>query len=151
MSNSVYVDTNIILSILLESEKYREAEELLVRFHKESLVTSGIAINEAFYVATFEYYKQRGLVKSKYSLRKKIKNKGYPNEVIRLIMGFIDDLNIKVLEDYYDLQEYVDIMTKYRLLPNDAQIALTCKHYGIETILTFDEDFKGIPWLKVIP
>ena len=25
------------------------------------------------------------------------------------------------------------------------------KHYGIDTILTFDEDFKRIPWLKVVP
>jgi hypothetical protein len=68
-----------------------------------------------------------------------------------LITGFISDLNIKVLEDYYDFQEYVNIMTKYRLLPNDAQIALTCKHHGIGTILTFDEDFKRVPWLKVVP
>lgn len=30
-------------------------------------------------------------------------------------------------------------------------IAVTAKHYGIDTILTFNEDFKQIPWLKVIP
>jgi len=40
---------------------------------------------------------------------------------------------------------------KYRLLPADALIALTCKHYEIDTILTFDEDFKRVPWLEVIP
>jgi len=28
---------------------------------------------------------------------------------------------------------------------------LTCQHHGIDTILTFDEDFKRVPWLKVIP
>ncbi|MCD6428768.1 MAG: PIN domain-containing protein [Desulfurococcales archaeon] len=38
-----------------------------------------------------------------------------------------------------------------RLLPSDAIIALTCKHYGIDTILTLDEDFKQVPWLKVVP
>ncbi len=42
-------------------------------------------------------------------------------------------------------------MRKYRLTPNDAIIALTCRHYGIDVILTFDENFKRIPWLKVIP
>jgi len=44
-----------------------------------------------------------------------------------------------------------DIAKEYGLLPADALIAATCKHYGIETIATFDEDFKRIPWLKTIP
>ncbi|MEB3755566.1 MAG: PIN domain-containing protein [Desulfurococcales archaeon] len=42
-------------------------------------------------------------------------------------------------------------MRKYRLTPSDAIIALTCKHYSIDTILTFDEDFKRVPWLEVMP
>lgn len=42
-------------------------------------------------------------------------------------------------------------MIEYKLLPGDAIIALTCKHHGIDTILTFDEDFKRVPWLKVVP
>ena len=42
-------------------------------------------------------------------------------------------------------------MRNYNLLPGDALIAITARHYGIDTILTFDEDFKKIPWLKVIP
>jgi len=40
---------------------------------------------------------------------------------------------------------------KYKLTPSDAVIALTCRYYGIDVILTFDEDFKRAPWLKVIP
>ncbi len=48
-------------------------------------------------------------------------------------------------------QIVIEIMKEYGLLPNDALIAATCKHYGIDTILTFDGDFKRIPWLKVIP
>ena len=56
----------------------------------------------------------------------------------------MDDLRIKVLEDYYDFREHIQVMTTYRLLPNDAQIALTRKHYGIDTILAFDEDFLSV-------
>ncbi|WP_148679244.1 PIN domain-containing protein [Aeropyrum pernix] len=48
-------------------------------------------------------------------------------------------------------QEFTKTLLNYKLLPNDAQIALTCKHYEIDTILTFNEDFKIVPWLKVIP
>ncbi|MEM1608634.1 MAG: PIN domain-containing protein, partial [Ignisphaera sp.] len=56
-----------------------------------------------------------------------------------------------VLQDVATTEEIHEIMLKYKLLPGDAIIALTCKRYGIDTILTFDEDFKRIPWLKIIP
>ncbi len=151
MNGLVYLDTSIILSILLETEKYQAAEDVLASFQDKTFVTSGIALNEAFYVATFEYYRQKGLVKSRYSLREVIGRQGYPREVVELVLEFVNDLRIKVLEDYYDFKEYIQVMTTYRLLPNDAQIALTCRHYDIDTILTFDEDFKRVPWLKVVP
>ena len=48
-------------------------------------------------------------------------------------------------------QVALDVMERYGLLPNDAIIAATCRHYSIDTIITFDEDFRRIPWLKVIP
>ena len=48
------------------------------------------------------------------------------------------------------VKEASEIAIKYGLLPNDSLIAATCKHYGIDTVATFDEDFKRIPWLKAI-
>lgn len=60
-------------------------------------------------------------------------------------------LDIMVLKDTTSLEQLLDTMIRYNLTPSDAIIALTCKHYGIDTILTFDEDFKRVPWLKVIP
>ncbi|MCS7131078.1 MAG: PIN domain-containing protein [Archaeoglobaceae archaeon] len=42
------------------------------------------------------------------------------------------------------------IISKYGLLPNDALIAATCKHYGIKKIATFDEDFKRVDFLEVL-
>ena len=53
--------------------------------------------------------------------------------------------------DILDLDELINVVTQYHLPPNDGQIAITCKHYKIETIATFDEDFKRMPWLKTIP
>ena len=114
-------------------------------------MTSGIAVNETLYVATYEYYKQKGVIKGRYGLRKLIIRQGYPGEVLNAISSFLKELDVVVLSDYFDYDEYFQIIREYRLLPNDAQIALTTKHYGIDTILTFDEDFKRIPWLRVIP
>ena len=40
--------------------------------------------------------------------------------------------------------------SKYKLLPNDALIVATCKHYGINKIATFDPDFKRVDFLEII-
>jgi hypothetical protein len=42
------------------------------------------------------------------------------------------------------------IIKQYGLLPNDALIAATCKHYGIKRIVTLDEDFNRIDFLEVV-
>lgn len=39
---------------------------------------------------------------------------------------------------------------KYHLLPNDALIVSTCEFYGIDTIATFDDDFKRVETLKIL-
>lgn len=41
--------------------------------------------------------------------------------------------------------QIINTMDNYRLASRDAIIALTCKHYGISTILSLDEDFKRAP------
>lgn len=50
-----------------------------------------------------------------------------------------------------EYKEVLSVVASLRLLPSDAIIALTCRHHGVDTILTFDEDFKRVPWLKVVP
>ncbi len=146
-----YIDTSIILAILLETEKSSLAQDILEAYSEYKLVISGIAINEALYVATYEYYRLKGEIKGKHGLRKLIARKGYPKEVLDTINSFLKDLDVEIIGDHYEHTEYLKLLREYKLLPNDAQIALTCKHYAIGTILTFDEDFKRVPWLKVIP
>lgn len=50
--------------------------------------------------------------------------------------------DILILENRCDIEDFRNIMEKYKLLPNDALIVATCKHYGIKKIATFDEDFR---------
>jgi len=146
-----YIDTSFILGILLETEKSDLAEQTLEAHRDLRLIISGIAINEALYVAAYEYYKQRDEVKGGYDLRRLIAKQGYPKEVIDAIDSFLKDLSIEIVSDYFNYEEYLQIIQEFKFLPNDAQIALTCRHYGINTILTFDEDFKRVPWLRVVP
>jgi len=146
-----HIDTSFILSILLETEKSNLAEQILETYHDLYLIISGIAISEALYVAAYEYYRQRGMIRGRYDLRKLIIKQGYPREVIDAIGSLLRDLNVEIVNDYFNYNEYLQIMQDFKLLPNDAQIVLTCWHHGIDAILTFDEDFKRVPWLKVIP
>ena len=69
------------------------------------------------------------------------------------------NIQIQFLREYFselEINERVkqiamEVMREYGLLLNDALIASTCRHYGIDTILTFDKDFKRVPWLRAIP
>ena len=47
-------------------------------------------------------------------------------------------------------QVALGIMRQYGSLPSNAIIAAACKHYDIDTIITFDEDFKQVPWLTAL-
>ncbi|MEB3779049.1 MAG: PIN domain-containing protein [Desulfurococcales archaeon] len=75
----------------------------------------------------------------------------YVKDELATLRHLLSDYNIITLQDKAAINKIHEIRIKYRLLPGDAIIALTCKHYSINTIRTFDEDFKRIPWLKVLP
>ena len=49
------------------------------------------------------------------------------------------------------VEELLDLIKSYGLLPNDALIVIAALKHGISTIVTFDEDFRRVPWLRVIP
>ncbi|WP_203219001.1 PIN domain-containing protein [Geoglobus acetivorans] len=70
-------------------------------------------------------------------------------EVISDVSNVLDYWEIKVLPPA-TYQEMFDAITAYGLLPNDALIAATCKHYGIRKIATFDDDFKRVYFLEIV-
>jgi predicted nucleic acid-binding protein len=43
------------------------------------------------------------------------------------------------------IEEILDLVESYGLLPNDALIVITALKHGISTIATFDEDFRRVP------
>ena len=68
---------------------------------------------------------------------------------LHLLNSIKDKLVILELnEEIFDVSK--EVIEKYRLLPNDALIAATCKHCGITKIATFDEDFKRVDFLEVV-
>ena len=147
----MFLDTNAIVYYLHDVKPYSEIIENLVT--GESLYTSMKVIDEVIYTLTrIKAWRDLGIRRIE-ELREYIRRHGYKSfeQEIDMVYELIRQLGIIVLEDKVSLQELIDVIKRFKLLPADGIIALTCKHYGIDTILTFDEDFKRVPWLRVLP
>lgn len=146
----IFVDTNILYHIIHKTPRTEEALTTLEANPGDYIIDT-VVHNEIIYASTMHYLEHRYGVKGAYTARKWIKKHGYPREVIDAIRELIKRLNIRLIPSIYTEEELYKALTEFKLLPSDAIIALTCKHHGIRTILTFDEDFKRVSWLKVVP
>ena len=145
------VDTNIFVEYLFDGDRADEAERLLASY-TDLAVTVGI-IDEVEFVIIRRLAKKRLGIRKLSRLKEHIRKKGldFAIDMLERYTVMLQEFDITILRDYAEPKELLETMRKYQLTPSDAIIALTCKHYDINTILTFDEDFRGIPWLKVIP
>ncbi len=152
MKEYVFVDSNVFIQLLYEGARTPEAEELLDKY--PLLATSiGVVDEVLHFIVRKEAMNKYGIRRS-YDLRKLVRSKGvrFAKESINNFVSLLKELYVKVVADVEaQPSRIVTIMDNYRLSPRDAIIALTCRHYSIDTILTFDEDFKRVPWLKVVP
>ena len=146
-----FVDSNVLAYYIFKSEYTEVAAKLLVEY--EDLATSIRVIDEVMFLVI------RRLALERLGLRRLDKVKAYVSkhglefalDKLTMLRNVIKELDIIVLRDAASFEELLDTMVRYNMTPSDAIIALTCKNHGIDTIITFDEDFKRIPWLKVIP
>ncbi len=148
----LFLDANAILYYLHNVKPYSQIIEDVIA-EEDGLYTSIRVLDEAiFTIVRTKVWVSLGIRRIE-KLREYIQKQGYKHfdEEINKLCKFLEDTGIDVIEDKATLKQFIEVARKYRLLPADAVIALTCKHYGIDTILTFDEDFKRVPWLKVIP
>ena len=150
MEYLIFLDTNILYHIL-HNTPWTEKTLVLLEENPGDYIIDMVVHNEIIYTSTMHYLEHKHAIKGVYSAKQWINRHGYPGEVINAIRELVKRLNIKIVSSIYTEQELYKTLADYNLLPSDAIIALTCKHYGINTLLTFDEDFKRIPWLKVTP
>lgn len=143
---AVLIDANVVVSLLIHSEKTEEAKLLLGKI-EEPVVALNV-VEEIIYVGLSLIYGVRG-----FKLKKKILKEGISKEAdgfFNTLESFLSEYGIEIFSTPNDLKELLRIIRKYRLLPNDALIAATCKHHGIKKIATFDPDFKRVDFLEII-
>jgi len=151
MKEYVFVDSNMFIQLLYEGTRASEAEELLNRY--PLLAISIGVVDEVLHFIVRREAMNKYSVRRAYDLRKLVRSKGisFAKESLNKFASLLKELYVKIVADAdAEPSEIIIIMDNYRLSPKDAIIALTCKHYGINTILTFDEDFKRIPWLTAV-
>jgi predicted nucleic acid-binding protein len=145
----IFIDTNIVLNHLYETSLSDEAEKIL---RGEGLCTSGIVINELLFVIARTKASTKLGIKTIKGFRNYIAEHGYSfcEDEFTGLYDFLELLEIRIFNDHFDKNEFMGIATRCKLLPNDALIAATCKHYGITQIATFDADFKRVEFLEII-
>ncbi len=148
----IYVDSNALV-YLLHDVKPKSDLVVNILSSRDEVYTSLRTIEETSYILVRVYLSKHYGARGIYQVKDLIRKQGleHVKEELAILRRLLSDYNIITLQDKATIEEIHETMIKYRLLPGDAIIALTCKHYGINTILTFDEDFKRIPWLKAIP
>ena len=148
----LFLDSNAILYYLHDVKPYSQIVEDITSGEDE-LYTSIRVLDEAiFTIVRTKAWIKLGIRRIE-KLREYVRKHGYGffEEDVNRLYKFLEEANIAVVEDRATPQELIEVAKQFHLLLADALIALTCKHHGIDTILTFDEDFKRIPWLKVVP
>ena len=141
----VLYDSNILIKYLAGDEKARTLVENVSSGEWEGYITVTI-VSETIYI-----YLRLALDVSRYKLRELITKqderiKNLLEEDIRPLLSLFNLITVETR-----IEELLDLIESYGLLPNDALIAMVALKHGINTIATFDEDFRRVPWLRVIP
>jgi predicted nucleic acid-binding protein len=141
----VLYDSNVLVKYLAGDEEARTLVEKAVSGEWEGYITNTV-VSETIYI-----YLRLALGVSRYRLRELITRRD--QRVRNLLEEDVEPLlslfNLVTAEAR--LEEILDLIERLGLLPNDAPIAIAALKHGIDTIATFDEDFKRVPWLKVVP
>jgi predicted nucleic acid-binding protein len=141
----VLYDSNVLIKYLAGDEKARILVEKVISGEWEGYIT-GIVVSETVYI-----YLRLALDVSRYKLRELIikQDERIRNLLEEDIRPLLSLFNLATAETR--MEELLDLIESYGLLPNDALIAVAALKHGISTIATFDEDFRRVPWLRVVP
>lgn len=143
--SSAFIDTNVIIRYYAGDPAARKALEPVLSGETVGYINS-VVFSEVLFVLLklLTGMKAYELKRRPQTVRETLK---MLDNQIAFLQGYFIELEIN--EEIK--QAALDVMRRYGLLPNDAIIAATCKHYNINTIITFDEDFKRVAWLRIIP
>ena len=141
----IFLDSSIIIGLFSGDD---DAEKILGRIINQSLCINEVVFSEVVYKSMVLKFLEN---EEKYSLKKLKRNIDSYVYLYGEFSKFSNEFEIELLIITEEVVEIASsLASKYKLLPNDALIAATCKHYGINKIATFDPDFKRVDFLEII-
>ncbi|MEM4291421.1 MAG: type II toxin-antitoxin system VapC family toxin [Archaeoglobaceae archaeon] len=139
--NGVFVDTNVLIRHLSGDKRAKKVVEKVEIGEIDGYINQ-VVVSELIHV-----YLRLSTGRNSASLKKN------PELIMAVNLEPVYDL-LNILNELSSSEIISrvskELIMKYGLLPNDALIAATCRHYGIRKIATFDEDFKRVDFLEVL-
>jgi predicted nucleic acid-binding protein len=149
MRAELIVDSSVLIKTLLENEKGL----ILSLLENYELFSPANVLEETAY-KTIVLTVSDLIKTTKFHKIKKAWIRGTGEREIRTRIDILEDLTTTVIKVLYPNEKILYLSKQlsfdYKLLPNDALIAATCKHYGIKNIATFDSDFDSVDFPDVI-
>ena len=148
----IVLDTNVFVNLMLDTSLTEKAKLLLKKVvggYKPTVLSN--VFEETIFVLVREELKSKEGIERFYDLMDYIKREDYEGmELHRKFIDLLGELDVELLANRFDTSDFLDMLQEYRLLPNDALIAATCKFYGIRRIASFDEDFTRVDFLEIV-
>ncbi|MCK4397761.1 MAG: PIN domain-containing protein [Methanophagales archaeon] len=141
----IFLDSSIIIGLFSGDD---DAEKILGGIINQSLCINEVVFSEVVYKSMVLKFLENEEKYSMKKLKRKIDSYVY---LYGQFSEFTDEFEIDFLIITKEVVEIASsLASKYNLLPNDALIAATCKHHGINKIATFDPDFDRVEFLAVV-
>ncbi len=147
------IDSSIIVKHCMEGD--RTLEDLL-KSNNTLYITPNV-IEESFYKCLLLRTEVKFGKASIFVLKKNYsKNKEAYTPILlyfdQFIKALIESGFLKLLSLNQEIiMDSIRLSWDFGLLPNDSLIVACCRYYGVNKIATFDEDFKKVPDLEIIP
>ncbi|WP_084593948.1 PIN domain-containing protein [Palaeococcus ferrophilus] len=128
--------------------------ESVLEAHRGEFVTSFAALEEAVYVTLRKLISDRRGIKNRYDVKRFLKSdegKALIREAFTSVLSLVFQFNIKLIDDVSSPGLVELYAVTYGLMPKDAQILATCAVNGVKGIATFDEDFRDIDEVEIVP
>ncbi len=147
----ILIDTNVLVNFFLKTELTKTAKELIKLSLTKYKPTIFVNIfEETVFILVREELRAKGIERF-YDQKDFIAKNDYKDIILhKKFFEFLKIFNIDIKQNIFSMDDFMDIMKHYKLLPNDALIVATCKYYEIKKIVTFDEDFKRVNFLEII-
>ena len=143
----ILVDSSLLVRIIIYKDEY-----LYRKLSKYRVFVPVNAIEEACYRIIISIIGEKLNTEKFYEIKEAWEKGIEAEEIEKRLTVFSDVLSnfiILPINDEIILDSFT-IQIKYKLLPNDALIAASCKYYGIFKIATFDKDFERIDFLEMV-